>query len=222
MGWARSAPLAIAMVMLSPAAMAQTSSTPPSPTGCGDARNVKLDGVLPFAGATISYALDHDCFNIVLYRLTPKLAERRLTGDPIAARRQRDERSMTGPPHFYARIGSQPGYPRDPAPPPAMWADQMTCPALLPAIEALERAMAPKFAGDGPVRGGSMSVTMDGAGVEVWAGGLVYPSENRSHKFQITFNTNLDTPTADWVEKTLSDLKPCLSAGVPALDPPVP
>ncbi|MDP3738961.1 MAG: hypothetical protein Q8R02_16325 [Hyphomonadaceae bacterium] len=198
--------------MIAPAALAQTP--------CGDARGQKLDGEAPFAGATISYALARNCANIVLYRLTPKLAPRTLTREQRMTRAL-DERPQTAAPHFYARVQQVPGYSDKPQPPP-MWADQKTCPTLLPAIEGLERAMSPKFAGDGPVRNGSLSVTMDGAGVEVWAGGQSYPSDNIGNKFRTTFTTNVGTPTADWVEKTLKDLAPCLSLNEPTVDTPIP
>ncbi|HEX5007727.1 MAG TPA: hypothetical protein VFV70_11475 [Hyphomonadaceae bacterium] len=222
MGWARIVPLVLAMASVTPvSAVAQNSQASPSTTGCGDARAAKLDGEVPFAGATINYALTRHCANIALYRLTPKLAERRIGGDPRMARMQRDDRPNTGTPHFYARVQQLPGYSTSPSPPP-MWADQKTCPALLRAVKGLERAMAPKFTGDGPVRNGSIAVTMDGAGVEVWAGGQLYPSENIGHKYRMNFNTNLGTPTADWVEKTLKDIAPCLSPNEPVMDEPIP
>jgi hypothetical protein len=113
------------------------------------------------------------------------------------------------------------GYPEGPDQAP-LWADQKTCPALLPAVEALEKALAPKLTGDGPVRDDSMSLTVDGAGVVVWAAGQVYPINNASHRFNVDYRTNLGTPTADWVEATLKELAPCLSPEKPAPVPPIP
>jgi hypothetical protein len=223
MGWGKNAAVLVgAYCLISPTMAAQTTGTEPQACDASSnvARALKFDGETAFAGASISESPTRDCASILLYRLMPKLEERRLT---IEQRRAgvRDDRPSTGTPHFYARVHRKTGHSQET--PRPFWADQKTCPALLPAIEALEIAMTPKLTGEGPARGGSIYSTIDGAQVTVWASGYVYPLNNLSHRFSVSYTTNLGTPTADWVEATLKQLAPCLSStSTPTPDPPIP
>jgi hypothetical protein len=225
MAWLRAL---AAGVLISGAASAQTPSNPPAqlsaePAACDatstTARQFTFDGEVPFAGASIREAMTGYCTSILLYRLTPNVPHRNLTRaqrlDPPS-----DDRPHIGAPVFYARIHGKQGYPEIDF--PLLWADQRTCPALLPAVAALERALIPKLTGDGPVRNNQLYSTIDGASVTVWAAGMVYPLNNTSHHFDTTYRTNLGAPTADWVEATLKALRPCLSSVVPKADPPIP
>lgn len=219
----RSGALAACFLVCGPA-LAQNPSGPPAnqstePATCDAtstaARSVVFDGEAPFAGASIHEAMSLNCSSILLYRLMPGHLPRRMSAEerrhPLP-----DNRPVTGTPVFFARIQTTQGYRA--AESPALWADQRTCPALLPAVEALERALAPKLTGEGPVRDGQLYTMLDGATVEVWAAGLVYPLNNHSHSFETTYRTNVGTPTADWLKATLIALRPCLSPDRPTPD----
>ncbi|HEV7689312.1 MAG TPA: hypothetical protein VGO52_00740 [Hyphomonadaceae bacterium] len=227
MAWTK-ALLAAGVLAVGAAATAQTpaiaSQAQTEPDACdatsSTARQFKFDGEASFAAASIRWAMTYDCTSILLYRLMPRHPPK-----PIRSKEDRlhpppDNRPHTGAPVFYARIHSKHALSDTPDRP--MWADQKTCPALLPVIEALQIALTPTLTGEGPVRDDRLYSTVDGASVVVWAAGIVYPLNNESHHFDSTYRTNLGTPTADWVEKTLKDLKPCLSPTQPTPDPPIP
>ena len=221
MGWTK-ALAAAGVLALGASAAAQT---PAEPAACDAtstfARQLKFDGVAPFAGASIHESLTRDCAAVLLYRLTPKHTPRPVRSIEERRNPPPDNRPASGPPHFYARVSTRRGLSSDENA-QLLWADQKTCPALLPAVEALEKALAPKLTGEGPVRNDDLAVTVDGSMIVVWAAGQVYPINNASHRFDVSYRTNLGTPTADWAQATLESLRPCLSAATPTADPPIP
>jgi hypothetical protein len=206
MGWRRSG-VFLATIVVVFAAQADAQLTINATSRCAqsvaDSRTLKLgSSAYPFAGvhADQGYGLGVSCRVISFYRLFAPL-----TPETVQERRANVPRPQDVTPRFIARLVSGD---RNEAkwPTSVRWADGNACPALEPALEKLSQVVALKFTGNGP---DVETLTMDGVGYGLWARGTIYPAEKVDYRFDLTMQSNVGTPLAEWIEGTLKALDPC-------------
>ncbi|GAA0296848.1 hypothetical protein GCM10009087_03300 [Sphingomonas oligophenolica] len=93
---------------------------------------------------------------------------------------------------------------------PGQWAevsrtDSVRCPAVLTMLRSMRDLPAPRPAPP-LLDNADIVVTADGTGYELHAP-AAYPGKGEG---EMTLSSNIGTPLADWVERSLAALRPCL------------
>jgi hypothetical protein len=94
------------------------------------------------------------------------------------------------------------------------WADQKTCPAIVPALQELERVVAPKFTGNGPSPR-VLQLTTDGTLYMLWAAGEVYPIPSGDNELTIHLRGKEGSPLGRWMDETTAAISNCFTSELP-------
>jgi hypothetical protein len=222
MGW-RVTAAGAATVFICAQASAQTpdsllSRLNPCHDALLDARSKRLNerqAVMPFVGFSsdpYSFGDKGVCVVVTFYRV---FTYARMTREQIIAGTPRPDTETI--PRFIARVVSSKT--RAPGDWTEQWAEQTSCPAMEPALNALSGVVALRFTGNGP--GGVLStLPLDGGNhYALWARDTFYPTDLTFDRYSLEVSTNIGTPVARWIDKTLTDLAPCWTATRPVESP---